>query len=179
MQCQKGLSPGKFLQRYGSEGPCEQAVFKARWPDGFRCPECGSRRHCRIRSRKLRQCHACHRQTSLVAGTIFAATKLPLTVRFLAMHLLTQGQHGVSSLELARQPGVSRNTAWKMKHKLLQVMKERDERLPPGGIVQVDDACWGLLGRGAERRQARARRARRRSSPPCRSPPTASRQGCA
>ncbi len=155
VQFQKGLSLGKFLQRYGSEGPCEQAVFKARWPDGFRCPECGSRRHCRIRSRKLWQCHACHRRTSLVAGTIFAATQLPLTVRCLALHLLTQGQHGVASLELARQPGVSRNTAWKMKHKLLQVMKERDERVPPGGIVQVDDAyrggerSGGKRGRGA------------------------------
>ncbi len=145
MQCQKGLSLGKFLQRYGSEGPCEQAVFNAR------CPECGSRRHCRIRSRKLRQCHACHRRTSLVAGTIFAATKLPLTVRFLALHLLTQGQHGVSSLELARQLGVSRNTAWKMKHKLLQVMKERDERVPLHGIVQVDDAYRGGERSGGQR----------------------------
>ncbi len=172
MQFQKGLSLGKFLQRYGSEGPCEQAVFKARWPDGFRCPECGSRRHCRIRSRKLRQCHACHRQSSLVAGTLFAATKLPLTVRFLAMHLLTQGQHGVSSLELARQPGVSRNTAWKMKHKLLQVMKERDERLPLGGIVQVDDAYWGGERSGGQRGRGgqdavRGRRAGQRRRPGC------------
>ncbi len=143
MQFQKGLSLGKFLQRYGSERQCQQAVFKARWPDGFRCPECGSRRHCRSRSRKLWQCHACHRRSSLVAGTIFAATKLPLTVRLLALHLLTQGKHGVSSLELARQPGVSRNTAWKVKHKLLQAMKERDERVPLHGIVQVDDACRG------------------------------------
>ena len=43
-----------------------------------------------------------------------------------------------------------------MKHKLLQVLKERDERVPLGGIVQVDDA---YPGRGAERRPARARRA--------------------
>ena len=113
MQCQKGLSPGKFLQRCGSEGQCEHAVFNARWPEGFRCPERGSRRHCRIRSRKLRQCNACHRQTSPVAGTIFAAAKLPLTVRFPAIHLPTQGKHGVSSPELARPPGVRRNTAWK------------------------------------------------------------------
>ena len=128
-----------------------QGPLAGRRPDGFRCPECGSRRHCRIRSRKLWQCHACHRRTSLVAGTIFAATKLPLTVWFLALHLLTQGQHGVSSLELARQLGVSRNTAWKMKHKLLQVMKERDERVPPGGIVQVDDAYRGGERSGGQR----------------------------
>ncbi len=42
-----------------------------------------------------------------------------------------------------------------MKHKLLQVLKERDERVPPGGIVQVDDAyrggerSGGKRGRGA------------------------------
>ena len=84
-------------------------------------------------------------------GTICAATQLPLTVRLLALHLLTQGKHGVSSLELARQPGVSRNTAWKVKHKLLQVMKERDERVPPGGIMQVDDACWGGERSGGKR----------------------------
>ncbi len=69
--------------------------------------------------------NACHRRTALVAGTILAATQLPLTVRLLAIHLLTQGQHGVSSLELARQLGVSRNTAWKVQHKLLLVLKER------------------------------------------------------
>ncbi len=80
-----------------------------------------------------------------------AATQLPLTVRLLAIHLLTQGKHGVSSLELARQPGVSRNTAWKVQRKLLQVMKERDERVPPGGIVQVDDACWGGERSGGKR----------------------------
>ncbi len=45
--------------------------------------------------------------------------------------------------------GVSRNTAWKVQHKLLPVLQERDERVPPGGIVPVDDAYWGLLGRGA------------------------------
>ncbi len=135
-----------------------QRPLAGRRPDGFRCPGCGSRRHCRIRSRKLWQCHACHRRTSLVAGTIFAATKLPLTVRLLALHLLTQGKHGVSSLELARQPGVSRNTAWKMKHKLLQVMKERDERLPPGGIVQADDAYRGGERSGGQRGRGAAGR---------------------
>ena len=87
----------------------------------------------------------------LVAGTIFAAAKLPLTVWFLAIHRLTQGKHGVSSLEPARPPGVSQNTAWKVKHKLLQVMKERDERVPLRGIVQVDDDYWGGERTGGKR----------------------------
>jgi transposase-like protein len=62
-------------------------------------PECGSIRHCRL-SRGLFQCQECRKQTSPTAGTIFQNTKLPLTVWFQAMHLLTQVKHSVSALEL-------------------------------------------------------------------------------
>ena len=154
VQFQKGLSLGAFLQRYGSEPQCAEAIFKARWPRGYRCRACGSRSHCRLRTRKLFQCNTCKHQVSLTAGTLFASTRLPLTTWFLAIHLLTQSKHGISSLELARQLGVSQNTAWQLKHKLMQAMRERDERVPLAGIVQVDDAYWGgqrhgQRGRGA------------------------------
>ena len=77
------------------------------------------------------------------------ATKLPLTAWFLAMFLLTQQKNGVSALELKRHPGVSYLTAWRVKHKLLQVMKERDDRTPLGGVIEVDDADWGGERHGA------------------------------
>ena len=38
VQFQKGLSLTQFLQDYGSEAQCEQALFAARWPDGLNCP---------------------------------------------------------------------------------------------------------------------------------------------
>jgi hypothetical protein len=40
IQFQKGLSLSDFIQRYGTENQCGQALFKARWPNGFCCPEC-------------------------------------------------------------------------------------------------------------------------------------------
>ena len=78
-------------------------------------------------SRGLYQCHRCYHQTSLTAGTIFHATHLPLTIWFLAIYLLTQRKSGISALQLSRELGVSYNTAWKLKHKLLQVMHERNQ----------------------------------------------------
>lgn len=51
--------------------------------------------------------------------------KLPLTVWFLAVYLLTQNKNGTSALELKRMLGVSYPTAWSLKHKLLAVMGER------------------------------------------------------
>ena len=56
------------------------------------------------------------------------------------MYLMTQTKNGISALELSRQLAVSYNTAWKVKHKLMQVMKERDDTRPLGGWVQLDDA---------------------------------------
>ncbi len=43
VQFQKGLSLGAFLQRYGSEPQCAEAIHKARWPQGYRCRACSSR----------------------------------------------------------------------------------------------------------------------------------------
>jgi hypothetical protein len=43
-----------------------------------------------VKTRGLLQCKHCRHQTSLTAGTVFAYSKLPLTIWFLAMDLLTQ-----------------------------------------------------------------------------------------
>lgn len=79
----------------------------------------------------------------MTSGTIFEYTKLSLTTWFLGMYLLTQPKKGISVLELKRQLGISCNAAWRLKHKLLQVMKERDDNKPLSGIIQLDDAYWG------------------------------------
>ncbi|MGR5239259.1 IS1595 family transposase, partial [Vibrio alfacsensis] len=74
------------------------------------------------------QCNSCHAQTSLTSGTILANTKLPLTVWFLAIFLLTQAKNGISALELSRHLGISYNATWRLKHKLMQAMKEFDDK---------------------------------------------------
>jgi len=150
-QFQKGLSLPAFLERYGTEGRCVHALYTARWPEGFECPECGGREHCVLEARGLYQCNACHRQTSVTAGTIFHKTYLPLTKWFLAMHLLTQGKHSMSALELKRQIGVSYETAWKVKHKLMQVMLEREKGRILSGRVEADDAYIGGESHGGKR----------------------------
>ena len=50
---------------------------------------------------------------------------------------------GVSALELKRHVGVSWPTAWVMKHKLLEVMFEREERRQLTGRVEIDDSYLG------------------------------------
>jgi len=144
IQFQKGLSLPEFVARYSSEEHCAAVLLAWRCPHGLVCPECGhTEGYSTIATRGLLQCRHCRQQTSLTAGTVFAYSKLPLTLWFLAMYLLTQQKNGISALELKRQLGVSYQTAWSMKHKLLQVMLERDAQYRLSGVVELDDVYWG------------------------------------
>ena len=156
VQFQKGLSEAGFDKLFGSEEQCHAALVGWRWPDGFVCPECGAGGHCIVKrgARHLFQCNACRKQTSVKAGTIFASSKLPLRLWFKAIYLVTQSKKGISSIELARRLGVTQTTAWVMKHKLAQVMLERNASKKLKGKVQMDDAYIGgqrpgRPGRGA------------------------------
>ena len=151
VQFQKGLSEAGFDELYGTEDKCRDAVFGWRWPSGFECPVCGGHKHSIIKTRALYQCTGCRRQTSLIAGTIFAATKAPLRTWFRAMYHLTQSKGGISSIELGRRLGVTQTTAWKIKHKLMQVMMERDAGKRLKGRIEMDDAYLGGERSGGKR----------------------------
>lgn len=151
VQFQKGISLVRFNKLYSTEEQCYERLFNMRWANGFECPKCGCKEYCKLKRHSLYQCNSCHHQTSLTAGTILDNTKLPLTTWFLAIYLLTQVKNGISALELSRFIEVSYNTAWKMKHKLMQAMKESDDKRQLEYIVQLDDAYWGGKGKGGKR----------------------------
>ncbi len=154
VQFQPGLSMAEFMDRYGTDEQCETALVASRWPSGFACPACGgaARTSFRREGRRYWQCAGCQHQCSVTSGT----SKLPLTRWFLAMHLLTQVKNNVSALELKRHLGVCYRTAWLVKHKLLEVMRLREDTRKLTGRVEVDDAylggerTGGKVGRGSE-----------------------------
>lgn len=161
IQFQKGLSLPAFLVRYGTEAQCEEALEKMRWPGGFSCPRCGHTACTRVRQGKQRlyQCTVCRHQASARVGTIYQSSKLPLTVWFLAVYLMTQSKNSVAALELKRTLGVCYKTAWMLKHKLLTVMEQREAGRVLTERVEVDDAYLGGVragkrGRGAAGKQA-------------------------
>ncbi len=158
VQLQPGLSMVEFMDLYGSDVKCEAAVIESRWPGGFTCPSCGCGPSSSFRreGRLYFQCTACRHQCSVISGTIFEATKLPLSRWFLAMHLLTQSKNNVAALELKRHLGVCYKTAWLIKHKLMEVMRVREDGRQLDGRVEIDDAylggerSGGKAGRGSE-----------------------------
>ena len=158
VQFQAGLSMAEFMDGYGSDDKCETALVESRWPDGFACPACGCGQSSSFRRQGWLyfQCTACRYQCSVISGTIFEATKLALSRWFLAMHLLTQSKNNVAALELKRHLGVCYKTAWLVKHKLMEVMRTREDTRLLEGRVEIDDAylggerSGGKRGRGSE-----------------------------
>jgi hypothetical protein len=68
-----------------------------------------------------------------------------------AMYHLTQSKGGISSIELGRRLGVTQTTAWKIKHKLMQAMMERDATKRLTGRIEIDDAYLGGERNGGKR----------------------------
>ena len=152
MQFQHGQSLVEFIRRFGSEQACEAALFAARWPRGFVCPACHSRRHSTFRrgNARLWQCSDCRKQTSLRAGTVFENSKLPLNIWFLGIYLHTQSKTNMAGLELMRHLGVCYRTAWRMKHKLMEAMAKRESHRRLYGVIELDDAYLGGRRRGGK-----------------------------
>lgn len=148
-----------FLTQYGTEA---KALYRARWPKGFRCPACDRRGRTRFRreGQIYYQCRRCRHQTTVLSGTLFEATKLPLRTWFLGLYLLVSTKTNMAALELQRHLGVSYRTAWRLKHKVMQAMVEREQSRQLQGFVQIDDAYLGgernggKVGRGSENKQA-------------------------
>jgi transposase-like protein len=174
VQFQPGLSMPEFLERYGTEALCREAVQAARWPSGFTCPACGGAARTSFERAGLRhwRCRRCDRQTSLISGTIFESSKLPLSRWFMAMQLLTQSKNNVSALELKRMLKVCYRSAWLMKHKILEAMRlaEADRRLEGRIERSTTPASAGSSPRA---RPGGAHSTRCPSWPPCRRPRTA------
>jgi hypothetical protein len=138
----------EFERRYSTEENCRDYLVRLRWPDGFRCPQCGGTRAVVVRS-ILCQCCGCRRQTSATAGTIFQDTRKPLVMWFRAMWYVTSQKNGASALGLQRVLGLgSYETAWTWLHKLRRAMVRPDrDRLT--GWIEVDETFIGGLAEGA------------------------------
>lgn len=161
IQFQNGLSLPEFINNFGTPAQCEEHLYKKKWPNGFICKKCSNKESVSFVKGKhtVLECSHCHAQTSLIVGTIFERTHLPLSIWYLAIYFISEAKTGISALDLHRKLGVNYKTAWLMHQKIMHSMAEDEKKKPISGRIEMDDAYLGgkfkggSRGRGSENKQ--------------------------
>ena len=137
---------------------CREYLVARHWPNGVRCPRCGSD-HVIFQSKYNRwQCGKLHdrRQFTLKTGTIFEDSPIGLDKWLAAMWMVVNCKNGVSSYEISRALGVTQKTAWFMNHRIrLALNTAATGKL--SGHVEADETFIG----GKARNMHIAKRMRR------------------
>jgi len=144
----------EFEHWFRTEEACLDYLAKLRWPAGFVCPHCSSRRAWLAR-RAYYHCASCRRDISVTAGTLFHRSHLPLRIWFRMAWWVTNQKSGLSALGLQRMMGIgSYETAWAGLQKLRRAMI-RQGRDPLAGNVEVDETFVGGLKKGDHGRRSK------------------------
>src|ERR1700690_1930383 len=112
------------------------------WPDGPFCPEGKSRERIGKQPKVgFYRCHACSLDFTIRTGTIFERSHVPLHKWIYAMYLLVTSRKGISSMQLAKEIGITQKSAWFVLQRLREACADNSELLK--GIVEIDEVYLG------------------------------------
>lgn len=104
-------------KRFATQEACLVYLAALRWPSGYVCSCCASAKAWKMENGRI-LCAGCRRQQSVLAGTVFQDTHMPLSTWFRAMGHVCANKNGMSAQNLQRLLGLrSYNTAWYCLHK--------------------------------------------------------------
>ena len=135
-----------FYRQFPDSETCRKYLELKRWNGIPTCTKCGNNHNnYYIKTRKVYKCSSCRKQFTILQGTIFQCTKVPLEDWFYAIFLFVQnkGKHGLASTILAGKIDVQQKTAWLMLHKIRHTMKDENMKRVLSGIVESDEAYIG------------------------------------
>ena len=130
------------MNRYGTDENCRAYLTELRWPDGVKCPKCQSDAISAIRKRNQYDCDSCRYQFSVLSGTMFHDTHLPLTKWFFATYLMCESRKGMSANQIKRMLRIGYETSWYLCHRIRAAMKEVNKP-DMDGVVEVDETFVG------------------------------------
>jgi transposase-like protein len=122
------------------------------WPSGPVCPACGSGEHvsalgtCATRKAGFYRCLPCGFDFTVRTNTVMERSKVPLHKWLYSMYLLVTARKGISSLQLAKEIGVTQKTAWFILGRLREACGGPDGPLDKlRGEVEIDECFVGGL----------------------------------
>ncbi len=134
----------QFTQKFATVEACLKHLEETRWPDGAYCPHCGgSEQIYHYSDGRRHKCGKCRRIFRIITGTIFSDSPIKLLPKwFAAIWLDTCHVKGISSVQLAKDIGVTQKTAWHMLQRI-RAAAGHDDGGMLGGTVEVDEIYIG------------------------------------
>ena len=142
----KSLVQNKIFQE---QSKAREWLEKLLWVDGRVCGYCGVvDDSTELPSRPgFYQCNACRKQFTVMVGTVFERSHIPLNKWLLAAFLLTASKKGISAHQMHRMLGITYKSAWFMMHRLREAMAPSAKPGPLGGEGKVVEADETYLGK--------------------------------
>jgi len=91
--------------------------------------------------KNLWHCNDCNKDSSVLYGTIFEESRLPLPKWFQLIFIMLNARKGISAMQIHRDIGVTYKTAWYSAMRVRCAMLDWGEKLE--GIVEMDEAYIG------------------------------------
>lgn len=135
------ISTFELFQMFPDQESARIYFEAKRWPDGAVCPACNETKRIGTRKGGFYRCNACLNDFTVRTATIFERSKVPLNKWLYAMYLLVTARKGISSLQLAKQIGVTQKTAWFVLQRLREACGNDPTML--AGIVECDETYVG------------------------------------
>ena len=111
------------------------------WPKGVTCPTCSGSQRITVRKDGFYRCNACKLDFTVRTGTIFERSHVPLHKWVYAMYLLVTSRKGISSMQLAKEIGITQKSAWFVLQRLREACGNDLTKLH--GIVEIDETYIG------------------------------------
>jgi transposase-like protein len=130
---------------FPTEDVCINHFRTLRWPeaDKIGCPNCGVvSKHYTLKN-NTHKCRECLKKFTVRNGTIFEDSKISLMKWFEAIFLMTSHKKGISSMQLAKDVGVTQKTAWFMLHRIRNAAMTVEFNAPLSGTVEIDECYVG------------------------------------
>ena len=142
---------------FHNEGNAREHLEALRWPEGPFCPHCSEvdnvhRMEGKSHRPGLFQCNSCLQHFTVMVGSIFESSHIPLHKWVLAFHLMAASKKGMSAKQLQRMLGLgSYRSAWFMCHRIREAMNPKKSG-PIGGKDKIVEADETFIGGKAKNR---------------------------